>query len=338
MESVILLLSKIVIGFATNRVNLTYQNVMVRFKMNNNNIKALFNLLKKVLRHFPFAYDYFLKQKTDSTHKEVINLLNGNSVSNPSNQKSVLHFSINKAATQHVKGVLHRFAKENNLIPIDYNGYAFSTDLPYLDLLSHKEMERYKHIFRPEGYLYSVLGGMVKNIDRMGDYHIILTIRDPRDILVSKYYSLGFSHAVPQKRGNKRSAFLRRRESVKKMNIDEFVLKDYPRVLSRFQAYQDTLLTLYDNVTLLRYEDMITDYRKWLKDLASGCGFSISVPLINILVEEFEKSRTHSEDKYRHIRKGVSGDYKEKLKPETISKLNEVFYQHLKKFGYQYDE
>lgn len=338
MKGVILLLLKIDIGFAKNRVNLIYQNVIVRFKINNRRIKALFNLFKKLFSHLPFVYDYYLNRKADLAHREVINLLNGNSDSNPSNQKSVLHFSINKAATLHVKGVLRRFAKENKLIPIDYNGYAFSTDLPYLDLLSHEEMEKYKHIFKPEGYLYSVLGGMVKNIDRMEDYHIILTIRDPRDILVSKYYSLGFSHAVPQKRGNKRSNFLRRRESIKKMNIDEFVLKDYPNVLSRFQDYQEKMLTLYDNVTLLRYEDMITDYRTWLTNLASGCGFSISVPLINILVEEFEKNRKHSEDKYRHIRKGVSGDYKEKLKPETIGKLNEVFYQHLKKFGYQYDE
>jgi len=337
MKGVILLLLKIDIGFAKNRVNLIYQNVIVRFKINNRRIKALFNLFKKVFSHLPFVYNYYLNRKADLAHREVINLLNGNSDSNPSNQKSVLHFSINKAATQHIKGVLKRLAVENKLIPVDYNGYAFATDLPYLDLLSSEEMESYKHIFSPCGYLYSVLGGMVKNIDQMEDYRIILSVRDPRDILVSKYYSIGYSHAIPLKTGNKRDRFLRRRDSIKKMSIDEFVLQDYTRVLLRFQAYQNELLNCYDNVLLLRYEDMIADYRRWLSKLAKGCDFYISEQLINTLVTDFEKTKVHVEDKFRHVRKGRTGDYKEKLKPETIEKLNEIFQPYMGTFGYSLD-
>lgn len=298
-------------------------------------LKLLKNAIKNRVRHIPFVYDYLQKRKTDSSHRELINLLKGQTAQNVSNRKSVLHFSINKAATQHVKGVLKRMASENALIPVDYNGYAFATNLPYLDLLSSEEMEKYKHIFRRNGYLYSVLGGMVKNIDYMEDYHIILTVRDPRDILVSNYFSLGYSHAIPQKTGNKREAFLRRRKNTKKMTIDEFVLKHYPRVLLRFKDYQEDLLNRYEHVTLLRYEDMTSNYKKWLTDLSNGCGFQISSSLMNELVTEFEDRKVQYEDKFSHVRKGKPGDYREKLKSETIKTLNDMFYPYSSFYGYE---
>jgi hypothetical protein len=296
------------------------------------------NSLKILLKKIPFFYDFILQRKIAAKHRHVHQLLKGKPPSSSSSQKSVLHFSINKAATQHTKKVLRQLAKENMLIPIDYNGYAFATNLPYLDLLSHDEMESYKQIFRPNGYLYSVLGGMVKNIDHMDTYRIILTVRDPRDILVSKYFSTAFSHAVPEKTGNKRASFLKKREAAKNMSIDAFVLKEYPVVLSRFRAYKNELIEEYDNVTVLRYEDMITNYRGWLKRLAEGGGLNVSDPLFKRLTTEFEEKSVRSENKYRHVRKATAGDYKEKLQPETIHNLNEKFSPYMRFFGYSVDE
>lgn len=302
------------------------------------NDQALQKSIKILLKKIPFFYDFILRRKIAAKHRHVQQLLDGKPPSGSSNQKSVLHFSINKAATQHTKKVLRELAKENDLIPIDYNGFAFATNLPYLDLLSHEEMESYKQIFKPKGYLYSVLGGMVKNIDHMDAYRIILTIRDPRDILVSKYFSMAFSHAVPEKTGNKRDSFLKKREATKNMSIDAFVLKEYPVVLSRFRAYKNELTEVYDNVTVLRYEDMITNYNGWLKGLVDGGGFSVSDTLFNRLIAEFEDKRVRTENKYRHVRKAAAGDYKEKLQPETIRKLNKIFSPYMVFFGYSVDE
>jgi hypothetical protein len=70
------------------------------------------NALKKVITQIPFVYDYLQKRKIESAHLQIRNLLKGKSAPNASSQKSVLHFSINKAATQHVKGVLRRLQGE----------------------------------------------------------------------------------------------------------------------------------------------------------------------------------------------------------------------------------
>jgi len=294
--------------------------------------------LKKLLQRIPFFYDIFLQRKIEKKHRHVVDLLNGKTTHQISNQKSVLHFSINKSATQHVKKVLQKIAKEKMLIPVDYNGYAFATNLPYLDLLSHNDMEQYKHIFRPRGYLYSVLGGMVKNIDKMDEYRIVLTVRDPRDILVSKYFSIAYSHAIPENTGNKREGFLKKRVATKSMSIDEFVLKEYPRVLIRFEAYESELIQKYDHVTVLRYEDMITDYPGWLKKIEQACGVQISSSLFNSLAIDFENRKLKSENKFHHIRKGVSGDYREKLRPDTIQKLEKIFRPYTTSFGYMNDD
>lgn len=289
--------------------------------------------IKNTVKRIPILYDFILKRKLYSKHRPVINLLNNQSVA-LSTQKSIIHFSINKAATQHVKNVLKQLSQKNNLIHIDFNGYAFASKLPYLDLLSETEMERYNHIFKPKGYLYSVFGGMVKNIHHLDSYNIILSIRDPRDILVSKYYSIAYSHAVPHHTGNKRSYFLEKREQAQKSRIDAFVRSECRIVKSVFQTYKNELVEKHRNTGIIRYESMISDYEEWLTALAQKAGLSLTTTLKKNLLLEFEQTQGKKEDINRHLRKGVSGDYREKLTPETISILNEELEELLVFFGY----
>ena len=116
---------------------------------------------------------------------------------------SIIHFSLNKAATQYTRRILEQCAVENGMVPVNIHGYAFHTNFPYLDHLTEEEMKKYQHIFKPNGYLYSVFGGMIEGISDLEKYKIVLMVRDFRDILVSEYYSIAFSHVAPYKQGNK---------------------------------------------------------------------------------------------------------------------------------------
>lgn len=267
-------------------------------------------------------------------YKNEANLLNGR-IQTKSIKKSVIHFSVNKAATQYIKTLLHEIAINNDLIPIDFNAYAFETEHPYLDHLNETEMTKYKHIFNTKGYVYSVFGGVIKNIDDFNSYDIILSIRDPRDILVSSFYSTAFSHDVPPITSNKRESFLQKRELTKKMGIDQFVIEESNRVYSVFNNYRNMLNKIDNRVSVVKYEDMITNYENWLDDLGSNTDLELSRSLKEKFIDNYNKSKIKKENKYSHNRKGKSGDYKEKLQVSTIQYLNEKFGTLLEFYGYK---
>lgn len=251
-----------------------------------------------------------------------------------SNRPSILHFSVNKAATQHTKEVLKSLTKPEGLVPIDYNDYAFHSRKPFLDHLTAQEMKGYQHLFNPKGYLYSVFGGFVQDIPDLSRYKVILMVRDPRDILVSDYFSITKSHPEPSKEGDKNPAFLERRSQSQSMPIDAFVLSEAPQYHTRLTTYLQHLKDK-PNVLTLRYEDMITDYKFWLESIVHFLELSPNPKVTKKLLQSRQRGFTVKENPSSHHRKGVHGDFLEKLKPETISNLNAQFKDILTQWSYE---
>jgi hypothetical protein len=155
---------------------------------------------------------------------------------------------------------------------------------------------------------------------------VVVHVRDPRDLLTSFYFSIIYSH----RRVNEDL-----RKSAMEQGIDEFCAS---RVgyLKRYQDYLDNLADR-PNCVLLRYEDMVTDFPAWL------AGFLYWFPLKNraLVLEAMVRTYEHQfqpqeEDIYRHKRRVIPGDHKEKLKPETIAQLNRAFAPVLERLGYEY--
>ena len=254
---------------------------------------------------------------------------------NQNKHPSIIHFSLNKAATQYTGMILEQCAVENGMVPVSINGYAFHTNFPYLDHLTAEEMEKYQHIFKPDGYLYSVFGGMIEGLSKLEKYKIVLMVRDFRDILVSEYYSIAYSHEAPGKQENKYELFVEQRKKARESAIDEYVVTESNRIYNTLQRYKALLIDKYPNIYITKYEDMITDFRGWLNNLLHNCGLTIRPDLFMALLERNERIRPKHEDVHRHIRKGQSGEYKEKLKQETIEFLNAKFSPMFFTFGYE---
>jgi len=247
---------------------------------------------------------------------------------------SILHFSVNKSATQYVKSILERIGAENGMTPVNLHGYAFNSKMPFFDHLNAEEMRQYAHLFHPRGYVYSVFGGAIEGISSMETYRTVLMVRDPRDVLTSMYYSLAYSHVVPEATGNKREPFLQKRAQVRQMSIDEFVLDAAERERSIYQRYTDLLVSRYPNALLTRYEEMTSNFDSWLDELLTYCQLEISAALRQEIKAEAEKMRPKTENIHAHVRKGQPGDYLEKLQPQTIVRLNEIFSQVLRDYRY----
>ena len=190
------------------------------------------------------------------------------------------------------------------------------------------------------------------DIPRLPDYQVILHLRDPRDVLVSMFYSYCFIHA------GEVAANTGYRKAVAERGIDDFVLAkasdrsreirgDYgtgghiedlvgnlPR---RYRDYLDRLVGK-PNVTLVSYEEMVTNYPAWLRKFIAP--FPIPVPEKSRLIDDLTAQTPllfpkREQDVLHHVRHVSPGDYRIKLKPSTIRHLDEIFADTLERLGYE---
>jgi len=252
-----------------------------------------------------------------------------------SSNTSVLHFSINKAATQYTKRIMLRCGEENGLVPVRMSAYAWVSEFPYLFTLSAEEVKPYLHIFRPRGFLYTFFGGLVEGIPNMQDYRTVVMIRDPRDALVSAYYSYSKSHPTPQS-STKAAQFKRLKTRLSNMTVDEYVMEESKNLRWRMSQYLE-LKGAGLAISVLKYEDMILDFQTWLNELLAHCQWEISSTLREQLLNEAGRnSHIKQEDTASHRRQVTPGEHKRKLQNVTVEYLNECLSDVLRGFGYQH--
>jgi Sulfotransferase domain len=187
------------------------------------------------------------------------------------------------------------------------------------------------------------------DIPQVDDYRIILHLRDPRDVLVSMFYSYCFIHAgeVEANTGYRREvaakgidAFVlaKASESSTEMRGDygtgghvEDLIGNLPK---RYADYVHRLLGR-PNVLLVKYEEMVTDYRSWLEKFITPFPIRDKPALIDQLAAQAPTLfPRRSSDAMTHIRHVTPGDYKAKLQLSTIRQLDEIFAGPLEALGY----
>ena len=258
-------------------------------------------------------------------------LLRGESPS-ASTHPSIAHFSLNKAATQFVKSILTRAGAEAGLVPVALHSLAFASSLPYFDDLSAEEMEPYGVALRPRGYVYSPFGGPIEGVS-FDDFRVVLMVRDPRDLLVSEYFSVAFSHMLPPDRAKRRTFAAQRRFAIEN-GVDAYALRYCERMRLTFERYARQLLGR-PNVHFTKYETMIADFEPWLRDLLAFCALEPSAELMRTFLDEGSAPAPSVADTRVHRRQVSSGEHLRKLKPEIVERLNESLAPVLAEFGYR---
>jgi hypothetical protein len=157
----------------------------------------------------------------------------------------------------------------------------------------------------------------------------LLLVRDPRDMLVSLYYSIAKSH-VKMKGDDK---FEETRDSIAIMSIDDFVIERAPSYMASFRRYEECLPE--ENLMLCRYEDVIFKKFDWLISICDFFDLPINEDTIGQVASKHD-SLPNKEDDSAHIRQVHPGNYKSKLQPLTIQKLNECLKDFLNKYQYEY--
>ena len=209
-------------------------------------------------------------------------------------------------------------------------------------LLTDKDIWRSRHgCFAPIRFFVE--------IPQIENYSVILHLRDPRDVLVSMFYSYCYIHPgeILPNTGYRREvaeagidAFVLGKASSKSSGYRgdygtgghvEDLIGNLPR---RYFDYLDRLVGK-PNVMLLKYEEMVGDYSAWLQK------FLLPFPIEDKrrVVEELAAQRQtltpkRELDVMNHVRHVTPGDHKAKLQGPTIRRLNEIFGDTLSRLGY----
>jgi hypothetical protein len=161
----------------------------------------------------------------------------------------------------------------------------------------------------------------------------ILLVRDPRDAIVSAYFSFAKSHILPQS-GELLDNMLKSRESLKNMELENYAVAQAPGVKAAFNRYHDylnddQLLRVY------RYEDFIFEKESWIKDMVDYLGLTLKPAQIQRIAEKHNIIPA-TEDASQHIRKVAPGDHREKLSSKCIAQLNELLAEVLERYNYNH--
>lgn len=164
-------------------------------------------------------------------------------------------------------------------------------------------------------------------------YKFVLLLRDPRDALVSQYFSYGRtsgSHVVPKGMGRSLEEYLQIEDE---LSIDDYVLKEAPKLAQQLNNYKSGLN--FENGAVFLYEEVYYDKLQFGELVFDF--FDIPVePRVQRKAAELVDIRPEKEDATKHIRKGAPGDHLNKLKPKTIAKLNDILRDAYSDFGYEF--
>lgn len=244
---------------------------------------------------------------------------------------SILFFTTHKCASSFMPKLFAYLCKHRlSLKTADLISYLTYT----LDATqeAHGFLSKTPYPLHRSGVLYGPFRFFVP-VPCMEDYKIILMLRDPRDIIVSNYYSTAFSHPIPIN-PDKQKVYLARRNRVLKMTVEEYALDQADFWRRRLELYAERLLPR-DNVTFLKYEDMILHTDKWFSELSTGLEITLTPKDKKIIDEMGGFGSDCTEDASSHIRKAIPGDYKNKLSYETQEILNTRLASVLRSFNYE---
>lgn len=254
-------------------------------------------------------------------------------VENPKGESTYFVFALHKSGSVLLNAMIRELAAIAKVPFIDVPGLLFSKGLMIGEVsnlcggLFDQEgvcFGGFRHIAPP------ALGVNLTETSRS-----VLLVRDPRDMLVSHYFSMLKSHAIPQA-GKVRAFMLGAREQAGQTSIDTYVIEKAGFFVKQFERYEIDLLRDHSERTkIYRYEDVIFEKATWLADMNDWFGWGVDRGTTDKIAASHDV-RPEQEDAAKHVRRVVPGDHRNKLQPETIAKLDEMFGPVVERFGYKF--
>jgi len=184
----------------------------------------------------------------------------------------------------------------------------------------------YGPLYTSHGYNSAIIKEMLSEEFTIHNSCIFL-VRDPRDIIISQYYSYGWSHAINT---NDSENFLKRRKHIQSSTLEEYVTDELQ--IKTINDRYSLLIKLLTNNEYIKYENIIEDLDNVLVTLSE---YNVYQNQSDIDLLHKVSRPTQKENILQHKRSGKVEQYKSKLNDNTISYLSNKFKEVIQKFGYE---
>ena len=158
-----------------------------------------------------------------------------------------------------------------------------------------------------------------------------LIVRDPRDMLVSLYFSVKSSHFQPENKTTQFAAEMGWEKNATEKSINQYCVEKCHIFLRQF----DALKVLFESdLRVFKYEEFVYDKMILCTSLRDHFQIPISQSILQDIVSRYNEIPTEDQPA-QHIRQVHPGDHRRKLNSSTIDILNSVLKDFLEAFDYK---
>ena len=168
---------------------------------------------------------------------------------------------------------------------------------------------------------------------RFADKKLVMLRRDPRDVAVSLYYSIRYSHTSKTRNPE---AFLRKRERLEALDICQGIAEETaPTAMKQFKS-TFKFMRQHPDACLTTYEQLILDFDGWFDRVSS---------YLELTNEETEKIRARiaptveppqKENPRKHKRRVTPGNWREIFDDDLRALFEERVGRQLEKANYSW--
>ena len=246
---------------------------------------------------------------------------------------NIYHCCFQKTATQWFRMLF------SDRIFLDKTGYPLYTPGENFITEERAVLQELNHI--PRGVIVSPLYITAKNFAAYADntdYRAFYITRDPRDVIISSYFSLRYSHA-------KSNSYIEtRRKELAELSEPDGIMKTI-RELARFisEIMLQWKQAESDRVRIFAFEDVFGPRQEAvLADILHHCRLPLAEGDIRALTQKYAFDRISGrkqgeEDRKNHYRKGISGDWQNYFSPEHRLICKQLAGEFLVGLGYEKD-
>ncbi len=161
----------------------------------------------------------------------------------------------------------------------------------------------------------------------------VFLVRDPRDMIVSLYFSLMGSHEIPTRGADGHNAMQEARDFVARLSLSEFLWSGILQYTRMFEGYVANRFHARDNVRVYRYEDVIYRKAAFLQDVQAWFGWNIDPVLVDSVASSAD-SIPVTEQRGAHIRQVHPGNHAAYLSAAESQQICNDLREYMSLFGY----
>lgn len=236
---------------------------------------------------------------------------------------------VRKSGSSIFSSIVNALAIFNGIHAVDLPGAMFAHGIPYIEWNSDPRIADV--VWRGNLYIgfrdppSGLFGDPVFKAARK-----ILLVRDPRDALVSEYFSNAYSHSLPSELTGGTVMEVQRRRALQS-SLEDYVLERVDQLNRTVAAYKHLLAD--PNLLVLRYEDVIFRKAWWIDRIVDHFGWRVTEEHARRILE-WADVRPTGEDPNAFVRKVEPGDHLNKLSAAVIAKVNGKLSDVWSSFGY----